>query len=143
VNLGQRWYLLGWDCEREDWRTFRLDRLERPASAGTRFAERALPGGGDAAAYVARNRASASYRHQAHVTLHASAAEVAARYPTTWGTLEPIDERTCSYRTSDDSLDWLAVRIGGLGVDFDVHEPPELAERCRQLAARFARAAGA
>jgi len=28
-----------------------------------------------------------------------------------------------------------------LGVDFVVHEPPELVERCRLLAGRFARAA--
>ena len=45
-------------------------------------------------------------------------------------------------RVSDDSLDWLALRIAGLGVDFDVHEPPELVQRCREMAARFGRAAG-
>ena len=30
-----------------------------------------------------------------------------------------------------------------LGVDFEVHEPPELVERFRALGERFARAAGA
>ena len=34
VNLGQRWYLLAWDRGREDWRSFRVDRLARPASTG-------------------------------------------------------------------------------------------------------------
>lgn len=142
VNLGSRWYLAAWDCEREDWRTFRLDRLERPAPAGTRFPERVLPEGGDAAAFVAANLRGAQYRHRARVTLHAPAAEIAARFPWMWGTLETVDARTCEYRSSDDSLDWLALRIAGLGVDFDVHEPPELAERCREMAARFARAGG-
>jgi predicted DNA-binding transcriptional regulator YafY len=52
VSLGRRWYLVAWDAERDDWRTFRLDRLERPAPMGTRFAERAVPGG-DPAAFVA------------------------------------------------------------------------------------------
>lgn len=52
VNLGHRWYLVAWDCEREDWRTFRVDRLERPSPAGTRFARRELPDK-DPAAYVA------------------------------------------------------------------------------------------
>src|SRR5205085_12113606 len=43
VNLGRRWYLVAWDRRREDWRTFRVDRLTRPASAGGRFAARTLP----------------------------------------------------------------------------------------------------
>jgi len=141
VNLGRRWYLVAWDCEREAWRTFRMDRLERPAAAGARFAPREPPGG-DAAAFVAANLYGGVQRHQARVTLHASAEEVLARTPRLWGDVEPIDEHTCEYRTGDESLDWLAVRIGMLGVDFEVHEPPELVERFGALAERYARAAG-
>ncbi|HEU4703779.1 MAG TPA: YafY family protein [Conexibacter sp.] len=139
VSLGHRWYLVAWDAEREDWRTFRLDRLERPAAMGTRFAARELPGG-DPAAFVARNLRNAQHRHVARVTLHAPAEELRARFPNMWGTLEPLTARTCEYRGGDDSLDWLALRIAGLGVDFEVHEPPALAERCRELGARLARA---
>src|SRR3954452_8936438 len=51
VNLGRRWYLVAWDREREDWRTFRVDRLSRPASTGVRFTARRLPTK-DPAAYV-------------------------------------------------------------------------------------------
>ena len=40
VNLGRRWYLLAWDRDRRDWRTFRVDRLTGPASTGVRFAPR-------------------------------------------------------------------------------------------------------
>ena len=139
VSLGHRWYLVAWDAERDDWRTFRLDRLERPAAMGTRFAARELPGG-DAAAFVARGLRSAPQRHAARVTLHAPAEELRARFPGMWGTLEPLTARTCEYRGGDDSLDWLALRIAGLGVDFEVHEPPELAERCRELGERLTRA---
>lgn len=141
VNLGQRWYFVGWDCDREDWRTFRLDRIERIAAAGTRFAARELPGG-DPAAYVMRSMA-APHRYRARVTLHAPAREMAKRCSGTWETVEPRGANRCEYRSSDDSLDWLAVRIGMLGVDFEVHEPPELAERFRALATRFGRAGGA
>ena len=141
VSLGHRWYLVAWDAERDGWRTFRLDRVARPAPMGTRFAARAVPGG-DAAAFVAANLRSAQYRHVARVTLHAPADELRARFPAMWGTLEPLGEDRCEYRGSDDSLNWLALRIAGLGVDFEVHEPPELAERCRELAARLARAGG-
>jgi predicted DNA-binding transcriptional regulator YafY len=140
VNLGRRWYLVAWDCDRDDWRTFRVDRIERPAPAGARFGPRAVPGG-DAAAYVASNLSGAQSRIQARVTLHAPADELIERWPHMRRGLEPAGERTSEYRTSDDSLDWLAMRIGMLGVDFEVHEPPELVTRMGELAARFARAA--
>lgn len=142
VSLGHRWYLVAWDAERDDWRTFRLDRLERPAAMGTRFAAREVPGG-DPARFVAANLRGAQHRHVARVTLHAPAEQIRARFPSIWGTLEPRDDASCEYRGSDDSLDWLALRIAGLGVAFDVHEPPELAERCRELGARLTRAGGA
>src|SRR3954469_5448366 len=140
VNLGHRWYFVAWDCDREDWRTFRVDRLEQPSSSGRRFVPRTLPGD-DAAAFVAANLSGAGGRYDARVTLQAPAGEVTGRHPHLWGSIEPVDERTSEYRTSDDSLDWLALRIGMLGVDFEVHEPPELAERFGALATRFARAA--
>jgi predicted DNA-binding transcriptional regulator YafY len=142
VNLGRRWYLVAWDCDREDWRTFRVDRLEQLSPAGTRFAPRELPEA-DAAAYVAANLSGAPSRYQARVTLHVPAEEVPQRSLFTGSTVEPIDDRTCELRTSDDSLDWLAVRVAMLGVDFEVHEPHELVERVRELAARFERAASA
>ncbi|MEA2218701.1 MAG: hypothetical protein QOJ35_1327 [Solirubrobacteraceae bacterium] len=139
VNLGRRWYLVAWDCDRDDWRTFRVDRLERPRAAAARFAARTLPGD-DPAAYVASNLSRMPMRYQARVTLHAPAAEMSAR-PYLWGSVEPLGEDACTYRTSDDSLDWLALRIGMLGVGFEIHEPPELVQRARDLAERFARAA--
>ena len=66
VNLGSRWYLLGWDCGREDWRTFRLDRLAKPAPTGMRFVPRDLPSK-DVAAYVAQRLSSAPNRYEARV----------------------------------------------------------------------------
>ncbi|MDP3893758.1 YafY family protein [Nocardioides sp.] len=53
VTAGRRWYLVAWDRDRDDWRTFRLDRLARPGATGSRFTPREIPGG-DAAAHVAR-----------------------------------------------------------------------------------------
>jgi predicted DNA-binding transcriptional regulator YafY len=141
VNLGSRWYLLGWDRRREDWRSFRVDRLARPASTGVRFAPRRLPAK-DAAAFVRQSIMGAPNRFEARVTLHAPAEEIASRVPAHWGTIEPIDAHTCEYRTGDDDLAWLALRIAMLGVEFEVHEPPELAEHLRALAERLEHAAG-
>jgi predicted DNA-binding transcriptional regulator YafY len=141
VNLGRRWYLVAWDRGRRDWRTFRVDRLTNPASVGVRFAPRDPPAK-DAAAYVAQSLSATPNRYEARVTLHASAETIRKRAPSHWGTLEPIDDRTCEYRTGDDDLDWLALRVAMLGVDFDLDEPPELAEHLLALARRLERAAG-
>jgi predicted DNA-binding transcriptional regulator YafY len=140
VNLGRRWYLVGWDRAREDWRTFRMDRLSRPAATRVRFTARTLPGD-DPAAYVERSIAGAWSRYEARVTVHASAEEVAARLPHFAGAVQPIDSQRCEFRSSDDDIEWLALRIAMLGVDVDVHEPPELVAQLRVLAERLGRAA--
>jgi predicted DNA-binding transcriptional regulator YafY len=141
VNLGRRWYLVGWDRRREDWRTFRVDRLSRPAASGSRFTARRLPAK-DAAAYVEQSIAAAPSRYEARVTVHAAADELARRIPHAAGALKPIDAQRCEYRTSDDSVEWLAIRIAMLGVDVEVHEPPELIAQLDVLARRLRRAVG-
>ncbi|HTQ67112.1 MAG TPA: YafY family protein [Solirubrobacteraceae bacterium] len=139
VNHGRRWYLVAWDCGRVDWRTFRLDRLTRPATTGVRFAERPLPAK-DAAAFVADSITNAPNRFEAVVTVHDSFESLAARVPSHWGTVEPLEDGRCRFRTGDDDLAWLALRIAMLGADFEVHGPPELVEQMRALSLRLARA---
>jgi predicted DNA-binding transcriptional regulator YafY len=90
---------------------------------------------------VQQSIASAPSRFEAVVTLRAAAEAV--RVPVHWGTIKPIDADTCEYRTGDDDLSWLAMRIAMLGVDFEVHEPPELVEHLRELGARISRGSGA
>jgi predicted DNA-binding transcriptional regulator YafY len=135
VHLGRRWYLVAWDRGRANWRSFRMDRLARPASTGVRFGARELPAR-DAATYVHESIVGAPHRYEARLTLRARADELTLH----WGTVEPIDERSCEYRTGDDDLGWLAQRIAMLPVDFEVHEPPELIERLQALAERLDRA---
>jgi predicted DNA-binding transcriptional regulator YafY len=139
VNHGRRWYLLAWDRRREDWRTFRIDRLTRPASTGVRFDQRRLPAK-NAAAYVEQSIAGAPTRYEARVLLHASAEEITKRIPDYWGSVKPLKAGTCEFRTGDDDLRWLAVRIAMLPADFDVIEPPELIEELRALGLRIRRA---
>jgi predicted DNA-binding transcriptional regulator YafY len=139
VNLGRRWYLVAWDRKREDWRTFRVDRLERPASMGVRFAARELPAK-DAAAYVTESIRSRPHRYEAHVTVRLPFDEARRRMPWAWDELEPVDEGTCEYRTGDDDLHWLAMRVGMFGGEIEVHEPPELREHLAAWAAGVGRA---
>ena len=129
-----------WDRGRDDWRTFRVDRIDEPAPLAVRFTPRPLPAE-DPAAFVEQRFAALPSRYEARITLHAPAESI--RVPPPWGKVTPIDDKTCEYRTGDDDLAWLAVRLAMLGVDFEVHEPPELVEQLRLLARRFEQAAHA
>jgi predicted DNA-binding transcriptional regulator YafY len=140
VNYGRRWYLVAWDRGREGWRTFRVDRLTKPSSGGVRFVPRGLPAK-DAATYVQQSIRAAPNRYEAVLTLHAAAGEIESRVPAYWGAVEPLDASTCLFRTGDDDLGWLALRVAMLGVDFELHEPPELKEHLRALSSRLGRAA--
>ena len=139
VNHGRRWYLVAWDRGRDAWRTFRVDRLARPASTGLRFKPRRLPAR-DAAVFVEQSITAAPNRFEAVVTLHVAAEEIAGRVPAYWGSIEPIDARHCRFSAGDDDLNALGLRIAMLGVDFEVQEPTELVEQLRGLSQRLARA---
>ncbi|GAA3429391.1 helix-turn-helix transcriptional regulator [Streptosporangium sandarakinum] len=133
VSAGRRWYLVAWDTGREDWRTFRVDRMTAPRAVGVRFAPREPPEG-----HIERSIVAPISRHRAVVTLHAPLEVAADRiWPSDHVRLEAVDERTCLLRTGGDSLEWLALTIGLLDLDFTVHEPPELADRMRRLAGRL------
>jgi predicted DNA-binding transcriptional regulator YafY len=138
VHTGRRWYLIAFDTERQDWRTFRVDRLRPRIPTGPRFVPRDPPA--DAAAYVSQAVASAPYRYQAKLLMHAPAEVVAEQSSPTAGRLEPIDDHTCVLHTGSNSLDELAIYVGVKGIDFDVLEPPELIEHLHRLADRFNRA---
>ncbi|MGW7064186.1 helix-turn-helix transcriptional regulator [Streptomyces sp. NPDC054904] len=138
VNWGRRWYLVAWDVEREDWRTFRIDRMRPRTPTGPRFAPREPPAA-DLAAYVSGRVASAAWRHHARVTVHAPAAAVVERINPAVGTVEAVDADSCTLITGADTLRALAVHLGMLDLDFEVTGPPELVTHLRGLADRYAR----
>lgn len=140
VHIGRRWYVLAWDLDRADWRTFRLDRLAPWLPTGPRFTPRELPAS-DLAAYTAHGLTTRVYRFQAVVTVAAAAEAVTERIPPTTGVVEPISPTRCRLSVGAHHLEQLAVYLGMLGFDFEVHEPPELVAHLRQLADRLRRAA--
>jgi predicted DNA-binding transcriptional regulator YafY len=142
VSAGRRWYLVGYDNDRDDWRTFRVDRVHEPRPTGTRAAPRQLPAA-DAAAYVRDQLATLAPTYQAVVTLHAPIDQAKARVGDGPGDLEPINDRTCRLYTHTDTLERLAFWLLMLGCDFTVDHPPELAHHLRVLGARATRAAPA
>jgi predicted DNA-binding transcriptional regulator YafY len=140
VNWGRRWYLVAWDTDRTDWRTFRVDRLTPRTPTGPKFTSRELPGDGDVADYVSRGVSTAAWRYRARIVLHAPADVVAERINPSIGVLEPLDEQRCVLITGAGSADTMIVYLGLLDVDFEVTEPPELVERVRTWARRYSRA---
>ncbi|MFC8387494.1 helix-turn-helix transcriptional regulator [Streptomyces sp. NPDC057238] len=142
VSTGRRWYLVAYDLDRADWRTFRVDRVSDPFATGARFTPRELPTG-SAAEFLRRSMYRARESYEMVVTFAAPAGAVAARLPGWLGPPEPLDEDSCRLRaTVSDAKDWMAVRLAMLGHEFTVQEPAELVEAVRELGARMSRAAG-
>jgi predicted DNA-binding transcriptional regulator YafY len=140
VTVGHRWYLVAWDVRRDDWRTFRVDRTSNPRLAGVRTSPRELPAP-DAATYVAASLNANEVRIDTSVRLHVPIDGARALVPAAVGELEPVDADTCRLRVGADNLDWLAMRLALLGVEFTVESPSELREVVGHLGARLARSA--
>jgi predicted DNA-binding transcriptional regulator YafY len=134
VSTGRRWYLLGWDVDRDDWRVFRLDRMAETTTTTWRFRPRPHP---DPAGHVQRAISSAPYRVQGRVRLAAPLEEVQPLVTSGSGTLTPIDDASCLLEAGADSPEALAVHLGWLGVEFEVLSPPELAEACARVGRRL------
>lgn len=138
VPAGRRWYLVAWDLRRDDWRTFRLDRLRDPRRAGPRFTPRELPAD-DAAAFVEQSLGAMPTRYQVDVTLAAPEEVVveATRYLAVEHQVLADGRRRV--RLGGDSLEWLAITIAGLAMEAEVEldGPEELGAMLTGLAARL------
>lgn len=135
VTTGRRWYLMAWDVDRDDWRTFRLDRMRDAVPTTWRFRPREHP---DPVAYVRRSVTESPYPHVARVRLHARADLVRDMVPLLIGSVED-DERDgwCVLVVGAESLDVTAARVAALGFEAEVLEPPELREAAARLARRL------
>ncbi|MEV0342780.1 YafY family protein [Nocardia sp. NPDC050713] len=137
AHTGRRWYLIGWDVDRGDWRTYRVDRMHPRIPTGPKFTPREAPDM-NLSGYLSRGVTTSPYRYAARITLLVPAEVAADRVAPTVGVIEPIDTESCLLRTGSNSLDELAIYVALFDFPFRVHEPPELIERVRVLAARFA-----
>lgn len=134
VHAGRRWYLFAWDRDRDDWRSFRVDRVTGAKATGMRFQPRDAP---DAAAFVAEGMAVGAYRLQARVLLHLPHSAAQRAVSPMVGVLEPADDETTLMRIGADDAAWIAAYLAGLPCRFTVLEPDELREAVADLAARL------
>jgi predicted DNA-binding transcriptional regulator YafY len=135
VLLGRRWYLVCYDLTRQDWRSFRLDRLAGPRGTGARFRPRELPAA-DAAAFVQAGIGRATAVYEVEALVDAPAETVRERYGR-YATVEAVSATRSRIRMTIDQLEWPLLLLGGLGAEFQVISPPELLDQVRDWARRF------
>ncbi|CAN7363032.1 YafY family protein [Pseudoxanthomonas sp. LjRoot168] len=135
VHTGSRWYLVAWDLKREDWRTFRVDRVEALHDTGTQFPPRAFPG--DVADYVAKSITQPFTRFQVRLRLPGSIEEQAARVPPWCGILEAGDADHCMLELGAESVDALLALMALIGPDFEIVDDRGLLPDLRAASARL------
>ncbi|MFJ1900036.1 MULTISPECIES: helix-turn-helix transcriptional regulator [unclassified Streptomyces] len=143
VTRQQRWYLVAWDLHREDWRTFRVDRIRPRTPTGPRFAPRELPGGSVSAFVTSRFRgndgSTTDWPCRGEVILRLPAADVAPFVRD--GIVVELGPSHCRLVLGSWSWTGLAAALGRFDAEIEVVGPPPLAAAFGDLAARYARAA--
>jgi predicted DNA-binding transcriptional regulator YafY len=137
VHTGRRWYLVAFDLDRDDWRTFRLDRVAEPRATGLRSAKRQVP---DPVELVQRGIAIEVWRHRATVRLHTSLDFAQQVVPATVGALEALGDSECRLVIGADDIGWLARYLLGMPFTFTVEDPVELAAELGEIGRRLAAA---
>ena len=141
VSLGRRWYLVAYDRDRQDWRSFRVDRLSSPVASGPRFRPRRLPAE-SALAFVQQGFRQIPQRYVVRVQVSAPARSV--RWAVgSYGDVTPLNADACLLEMSVDSLSWPMMVLAQVGAAFEVESPPDLRVACADVAAHFAAAAAA
>jgi predicted DNA-binding transcriptional regulator YafY len=138
VATDRRWYLVAYDLERDDWRTFRVDRITAVHVLGHTFLPRELD---DPARLVAEGITTSHYRYTAVVKVKGTIEAVAQLIEPHTGVLARDGGDTKVVLGIDD-FDWLPGYLIGLGLEFEVIEPVELRAHVAELGQRLHRANG-
>ena len=136
VATDRRWYLVALDLGREDWRTFRVDRISSVKVPGHTFVPRPLR---DPGRLVAEGITTSHYTHTAVVVVKAPLEEVATVIAPHVGVLSAEGAATLLELGIDD-FEWLAGYLIGLGLEFEVREPVALRAYMVTLGARLSEA---
>jgi predicted DNA-binding transcriptional regulator YafY len=140
VTWGGRWYLVAWDLDRADWRTFRVDRMTPKTPTGPRFTPRELPAA-DVATFISERFRRPAWPVEGEALLDAPAADV-ARWLRGDAVVEELGPGRCRVVLGSWSWTGLAATLGMLDVDIEIVGPPELRDAARRLSQRYAAAAG-
>lgn len=137
-----RWYLLAWDLDSGDWRTFRLDRMSPRVPTGPSFVLRPLPAA-DAETYLAA-RAKGSDAEDRWPCIGEVVIALPAREVAPWigdGTLEAIDAHSCRITVGSWSWTGVLASVARFDAPFTVAGPEPLRDAAHALAERVSAAA--
>lgn len=134
VVVWRTWYLVAFDRDRDDWRTFRLDRMDRPVATGMRFTRVDPP---DPVALVEEGMSLRAYPVQATVVLELDLEQARRHIPSTTGRLTAIDADHTRLELGADNAEWIAHYLASMMVPFKVTEPPEVARAVADLGRRL------
>ncbi|HET6530125.1 MAG TPA: YafY family protein [Actinoplanes sp.] len=140
VSLGRRWYMIAWDLDRGDWRSFRVDRLSAPALTGARFRPREIPGG-DPVEWLRSRLATIPQKYDVSVRVEAPADKVKS-FVGQWATVEPLGT-ACRLRMNVDDLSWPVMVLGSLSAPFTIESPAALVTAVRTAGEALLRGAAA
>ncbi|MGW5361250.1 helix-turn-helix transcriptional regulator [Actinopolymorpha pittospori] len=139
VHTGRRWYLVARDRDRDDWRTFRIDRIANPTLTGQRYTFVDPP---DAAAMVAEGTGITPWAIEARILLHLDLDQARRDFPATVGVVEPAGEGAALLRVAAGELAPLIDFACRIRCDFEVLAPPELRTALGELGAKLLRRHG-
>jgi len=134
VHTGRRWYLFGFDMDRDDWRTFRLDRVSKPTVTGIRVKSRNVP---DPVEYVQRGITVDAWKFRAMVRLDVPAEVALHHIPRTVGVVEPDGEGSI-LTIGADEVSWLARFLLNLPFPLEAESPPELRQELEKIGLEIA-----
>ncbi|WP_026931433.1 helix-turn-helix transcriptional regulator [Glycomyces tenuis] len=121
VHRHLRWYLLGWDTGRGDWRLYRVDRIGGLTMTNDVFAPRPLPA---ATAVDYLDQGINRGRERVVLTVEAPAAAVADAFRYEDVELHPLGERRTRATLMLDTWEWLLTGLAFLDAEVTVEEPP-------------------
>ncbi|NDK30265.1 helix-turn-helix transcriptional regulator [Nesterenkonia haasae] len=134
VSAGWQWYLMAYDVDREDWRTFRLDRMRQVTATTWRFRPREHP---DPVEYIQESVTASPYKHLARVRVHATAEEVSRTVPPQVARIEEDTDGWCLLTAGADDFDWMAQYLGLLDFEAEILSPPELRDAAAEMGRRL------
>lgn len=138
VSLGRRWYLVAYDRDRQDWRSFRVDRVSDPVATGQRYRPRDLPAA-DALSFVQAGFRRIPQQHAVRVRV-AAPADAVRRAVRQWGDVTESGDDACVLEMRVDDLQWPVMVLAQVGAPFEVESPAELRVEVARVAGLFAAA---
>ena len=135
MALDTRWYLVAYDCDRSDWRTFRVDRMDEPVPARNTFPTRAAPAR-NLQDYVRFNMSERNARHRVVLEVDVPGDRVRDTYGT-WVDVDDLTDGRCRLTMDTDSFRWPTHIVANLDAPFTVVSPPAFQQHLLSVAARF------